>query len=182
MVARSPIAISSAVPEHSERIKRAWDTEEFASNELFPSSKLAFWNGTEFEGLTGLLVQLTVFACGGLAIGVKLAHVLADAQSMISFVRNWASINQSVTNNTPNPALSPLFDPSLLDYSATGKIDAEKRNPSILATAQSVPRTRYDYWAPTAKAPSWAQKAMETPSDIDVKTIEPAGTPPPWEF
>ena len=78
------------------------------------------------------------------------------------------------------PTLSPIFNPSLLDCRASGNIDTAKPDPSILAIAQSVPHTRYDYWAPAANAPLWAQKAMEISPEINPTTIRPPGTPIPW--
>lgn len=39
-----------------------------------------------------LLVQLTSFECGGVALGMCMSHKLADAAMMFMFVRDWAAI------------------------------------------------------------------------------------------
>ncbi|KAK3200736.1 hypothetical protein Dsin_024151 [Dipteronia sinensis] len=37
-----------------------------------------------------LAIQLNFFNCGGIAIGVCVSHKVADASSMITFIKNWA--------------------------------------------------------------------------------------------
>ncbi|XP_047316865.1 stemmadenine O-acetyltransferase-like [Impatiens glandulifera] len=38
-----------------------------------------------------LSIQVNLFECGGLAIGVSLSHIVGDADSLCSFVRGWAT-------------------------------------------------------------------------------------------
>ena len=48
-----------------------------------------------------LLVQLTSFACGGIAIGVSILHKLGDGMSLISFLKSWSSVtrgNQAIVS------------------------------------------------------------------------------------
>ncbi|KAL2938709.1 Salutaridinol 7-O-acetyltransferase [Bienertia sinuspersici] len=53
------------------------------------------------EGYTTLLlaIQINVFACGGIAIGVKMSHAISDAFSLLMFVKTWASMANKGSNN-----------------------------------------------------------------------------------
>ncbi|XP_068332340.1 stemmadenine O-acetyltransferase-like [Pyrus communis] len=57
-----------------------------------------------------LAVQVNVFDCGGMAIGVCISHKVADALSFIMFLNSWASITRgdcNIKNSTVSP---PIFD------------------------------------------------------------------------
>ncbi|XP_021724742.1 acetyl-CoA-benzylalcohol acetyltransferase-like [Chenopodium quinoa] len=72
------------------------------------------------EGFSNLLlaIQVNVFACGGIAIGVKMNHVVSDAFSLTMFVKTWASIANNNGNyhhallGCPNFEICKLFPPS----------------------------------------------------------------------
>lgn len=44
-----------------------------------------------------LRVQVNVFNCGGLIIGINISHILADGFTLGSFVKEWAHISQTGT-------------------------------------------------------------------------------------
>ncbi|XP_068329611.1 acyltransferase Pun1-like [Pyrus communis] len=48
----------------------------------------------EALGSTLLLVQISVFNCGGIVVSVSASHKIADAASFLTFVRAWAAINR----------------------------------------------------------------------------------------
>ncbi|KAB2614599.1 BAHD acyltransferase [Pyrus ussuriensis x Pyrus communis] len=48
----------------------------------------------EALGSTLLLVQISVFNCGGIVVSVSASHKIADAASLLTFVRAWAAINR----------------------------------------------------------------------------------------
>ncbi|KAF3431114.1 hypothetical protein FNV43_RR25844 [Rhamnella rubrinervis] len=59
-----------------------------------------------------LLVQVTFFDCGGLAIGVNMSHKLADSATMGVFIKDWAAIALGHGDTLPFPdfeAASKLF-------------------------------------------------------------------------
>nr|XP_043614134.1 stemmadenine O-acetyltransferase-like [Erigeron canadensis] len=56
-----------------------------------------------------LLVQVTLFKCGGIAIGACSSHKIGDAANFFTFIREWA--NASLTDN---PILIPEFSISSL--------------------------------------------------------------------
>ncbi|KAF2494694.1 hypothetical protein BU16DRAFT_511229 [Lophium mytilinum] len=177
VVTHSSSTISEILPDAAERSKGPWEPASFPSHELFPATNLAFVDASTCEGLPGMIIQLTTFECGALAIAVKMAHVLADAQTLNTFMKDWANLHRD-----PLFTPSPMFSPSTLSYRASGNIDAPSPDPTLLATANSVSRTRYDYYAPTPFAPSWAQSAMTPPPELANSTLAAPGIPPPWEL
>ncbi|KAJ8770599.1 hypothetical protein K2173_018090 [Erythroxylum novogranatense] len=54
-----------------------------------------------------LVIQLTLFSCGGIAISVSTSHKLADASSVGTFVQSWASITTQEGGRLVSP--EPMF-------------------------------------------------------------------------
>ncbi|KAK9713133.1 hypothetical protein RND81_06G005400 [Saponaria officinalis] len=53
-----------------------------------------------------LAIQVNVFACGGVAIGIKMSHAICDAFSVAMFVKTWTSIasgDSEIQSLTPSP-------------------------------------------------------------------------------
>ncbi|XP_057507634.1 stemmadenine O-acetyltransferase-like [Actinidia eriantha] len=48
-----------------------------------------------------VLVQVTFFECGGVAVAVNLSHKVADAMSLFTFVNGWAATARGETDVTP---------------------------------------------------------------------------------
>ncbi|XP_038688552.1 stemmadenine O-acetyltransferase-like [Tripterygium wilfordii] len=64
-----------------------------------------------------LFVQVNFFECGGMAIGVCLSHKLADATTLITFIKAWASIALESDEVVVHPELfvgASVFPP--VDY------------------------------------------------------------------
>lgn len=93
-------------------------------------------------------VQISLFGDGGYAIGVKLAHVLGDAQSLMTFVHMWAAKSRDLHSDTFSPSLfdSPFFDPKRPDDHASGDINRSDIDPHLAAVARALPLPRYDCW------------------------------------
>ena len=53
-----------------------------------------------------LAIQVNIFDCGGMAIGVCISHKVADALSLVMFLNNWAATARGDSNNT----IYPRFD------------------------------------------------------------------------
>lgn len=47
------------------------------------------------EGVRAMAVQLNVFECGGIAIGICISHKIADGTTLSSFLKAWAEITTS---------------------------------------------------------------------------------------
>ncbi|KAK4728134.1 hypothetical protein R3W88_021122 [Solanum pinnatisectum] len=82
--------------------------------EYLPFAKGMPWGSTpDDESL--LVVQLSHFNCGGLAISVRLSHKIADGCTLCNFISDWASIARDDENaNIPSPEMigSSIFPPS----------------------------------------------------------------------
>ncbi|KAF9059784.1 hypothetical protein BDP27DRAFT_1238072 [Rhodocollybia butyracea] len=178
--AHSPLNLS-LLPSPAERAKvhRVWDASVVASlGTLSDTPKLALHDQVSSEGLPCMVVQATTFADGGIAIAVKLAHPLADAHTLLTFVHDWASIHRGL------PAPSREFAPELLDQLAEGNIDASAPNPEIIARSIDVPLHRFDWWAsatpdcpPYMLPQTMIPPPLATYSDLPVKL----GRPLPWK-
>ena len=100
-------------------------------------------------------IQITSFACGGVAIGITIVHALADAQALATFIKDWSATSNSMLEQRPLPKLSPVFDPQALDVTAIGDIDAESPDEAIQAIARKLPCHRYDRYIKVPGQPSW---------------------------
>ncbi|KAG5639082.1 hypothetical protein H0H81_007026 [Sphagnurus paluster] len=151
-------------------------TEEF----LNATPPLALNNGGDYVGLPGMVVQITTLADRNIAVAVKLSHILADAQSLLQFTHDWASVNRAMSVGAPLPVLSPVFDPPALDRAAAGNIDAPNPDSAILDAARDLPLHRYDLWASEAGCPSFMIPATLIPSDLTPESMGSMGPPLPW--
>lgn len=178
--------LDEIVPSDEERKsgERVWNATDFPQDDLVPSCKLAFSsNLAEFEGMPGVSVQVTTFACGGFAIGVKMTHCLSDAVCLIQFAKAWAEQSRALFSGLPGSEAilltKPLFDPRLIDQHAGvcgDGLDADK-----IKLARSLPMHRYDWWE--AGAPSWGTPSTEAtkPAAEELRKIKLSpSTPPPW--
>ncbi|KAL9244315.1 hypothetical protein vseg_018102 [Gypsophila vaccaria] len=76
-----------------------------------------------------LAIQVNTFACGGMAIGIKMSHAVCDAFSFALFVKTWSSIArgeiQSITH-------SPIFEIWKSFPPHQSNIVSEDPNPDLL--------------------------------------------------
>lgn len=148
-LATSPLTIGSLVPDNEAKKAGCWNAAPSALEELLPGrsagepGRLALWNMQESDGLPCVVVQLTTFACGGVAIAVRIAHVLADADALVKFVGNWAT---AYRGERVKDADLPVFEPSLLDRNAAGRIDSQRPDQNIVAQSRALPVSRFDFW------------------------------------
>ncbi|OMO93569.1 Transferase [Corchorus olitorius] len=52
-----------------------------------------------------LAVQYNIFECGGIAIGIRLSHLIADGTSVITFVNAWAAMSRQSAQ-----VITPIFE------------------------------------------------------------------------
>ncbi|KAJ5176024.1 transferase family protein [Penicillium canariense] len=160
-----------------------WDCKQVPLSGLVPSSRLANSLKPNFANETGMLppvmaIQLTMLACGGFALAIKILHPLADIQSVTHFVEDWTKIGRWILSGSglPKPDLTPLFDPTRLDSVAAGDISGQQPDPAILEQIKSLPLHRYDWWATPALCP-WTQ---EIPEPFRNQKHTPIGPLMPW--
>jgi hypothetical protein len=186
-VIRHDFAVDSIVPTDSAASSSGgfWAGDSFPQSDLISPNRTALFNLKDFEGRPCLLVQINLFACGGYGIGIRIAHPLADAQSMMVFVHQWAA-NARGEFGAPKPSLfdGPVFDPSLLDLRAAGDIDAPSADESVVEAARSLPLHRFDWWE--TDAPGYSPHLVAStkncipPADILAKTTVSPSTTGPW--
>ena len=175
---------SSTLDKHSSGPKelgmKVWDAGYAASSSgLLPNDPLlALHNLVDYKGLPAVVVQVTQFACGGMVIGVKMAHCLGDAQTLVTFVKDWANISRSASP-LPDP---PLFAPGKIDDCASGLIDAHPPNAELIDKARKLPISRNDWWAPpsSGQVPEWGATLSSIPKTLQHANLEP-GTPMAWD-
>ncbi|KAK8078459.1 hypothetical protein PG996_004629 [Apiospora saccharicola] len=169
-----------------------WDNNAFPQKDLVSPSKLALAGLRDEEGLPCMVVQITLFACGGYGVGVRLAHPVADAQSMMVFMHKWAansrnSESSSCESVTQSTSLfgEPVFDPPQLDARAAGDIDsADGPDPELCARARALPMHRFSWW--DTEAPGYSPHLVETtknnmpPAEVLEKTTPSPSTTAPW--
>ncbi|KAF5365311.1 hypothetical protein D9758_005454 [Tetrapyrgos nigripes] len=186
--AESPHKLAKLIPSCEERATahRIWDGNVIPLLGIFPQTpNLALYDRVSHEGLPCMIIQVTTFACGGLAITVKLAHVLADAQTLLTFVHDWATQNRRLLEGMKVEDVKVIkrpFQPELVDAAAEGDIDAATPDGAVIAKARSIPLHRHDWWASsTEDCPPFMLKSTEIPeafrNSVPSLTL---GKPLPW--
>ncbi|KAI3801556.1 hypothetical protein L1987_29664 [Smallanthus sonchifolius] len=67
-------------------------------HQLIPSID---YQNTPLEEIPLLVLQVTRFACGGFSLGFNISHVVADGQSALHFVSEWARVCRGESIETP---------------------------------------------------------------------------------
>nr|GEY74727.1 transferase, chloramphenicol acetyltransferase-like domain protein [Tanacetum cinerariifolium] len=62
-----------------------------------------------------LATQITTLKCGGLALGISMAHRICDASTMTNFLNQWATFSQRDTN----------VEPSVVDFTSSSFFPAQ---------------------------------------------------------
>lgn len=178
VIAKSSCAVSDHIPNLDDRTRKEGylDVTSVPLDELLPSSPSLALNDDAQPDAPSMIVQITRFACGGVAIAVMMAHALADAQSLVQFVSSWASVHRAALRGDPAPSVHALFDPLLLD-AAAGSINAALPDQDLTSVAQALPRTRGDWWASAEGCP-WR---FHVPREVPKDDIWPPANAIPWE-
>ncbi|PWA98269.1 transferase, Chloramphenicol acetyltransferase-like domain protein [Artemisia annua] len=72
---------------------------------------IPFSRGTHQFNDPLLAIQVTMFECGGIVVGVRVAHKIADASTLCTFLNEWACISQ---DENDIGYFGPSFNSSLL--------------------------------------------------------------------
>ncbi|KAL8191567.1 hypothetical protein R6Q57_028298 [Mikania cordata] len=67
-------------------------------HQLIPSID---YQNTPLEEIPLLVLQVTRFVCGGFSLGLSISHVVADGQSALHFVSEWARVCRGESLETP---------------------------------------------------------------------------------
>lgn len=180
ITATSTATIETLCPTSRTRKFPIFDRQKIPLDSFLPSGRIARATAILQPDTAdaACAIQITKTACDGFALGVKLAHPLADIQSLVYFVKDWAKINRWYLegSNTPKPILQPVFEPARLDDMAAGDINMDDADSVVLERIKHLPLHRYDWWAAPAQCP-WPQEIPEPFRDQDVAVI---GKVMPW--
>ena len=182
------IRLDEIVPEAESRRTeegRIWDLSGMLSHKFIPSSPVLALKTEEINAIApAVMVQITDFLCGGLCVGVMIAHPLADAHTMGIFMHRWQyehtqllAAKGSITVKAEPTAIPPLplIDPQMVDKAAAGDIEAAEADPAICAKGRSLPTFRHDWYAaPEGKEP-------ELPPGLEKDMIKTPGDTMPWK-
>ncbi|KAL4926879.1 transferase family protein [Aspergillus undulatus] len=182
------LSVKALAPSAEERASSSgvWRGDQFDQKPLLSETLLPLHNLRDCDGLPAMQVQINLFSDGGYGIGIKMAHVLADAQSLMVFVHNWAANSRKTFNvgDHVSPfAGPPIFDPAQLDACAAGDIDAPVPDPSLLEEARQLPLHRFNWWG--IDDPGYSPFLIPTTENsippIDgIQSRVSASTPAPW--
>ncbi|KAL4907958.1 hypothetical protein BDW74DRAFT_189310, partial [Aspergillus multicolor] len=184
--ARCESRLDEVVPDPAKRKSpdsRAWDLSCPASHFLPDGNKVPFIGGSSSG--PPVLIQVTEFKCGGVAIGIRIAHPLADAQALSVFMKRWSfehtilfgDISPDVAPKSHPEPPSPIFDPQLLDSHAAGDINAASPDETILAKSRALPSIRHDWFYPASNG----DPDRNLPPGLSRSMIKSPGTPMPKE-
>ena len=190
VVARAGVSVGEVVPSFVERAERwggVWINRTWAKAELFSTTQLATTGG-EHEGQPCMSVQLTQFACGGLAISARWPHTLCDMTAIMTFMRNWATVHRTLlAGNDPTTAIppdcAPRFEPELVDSCAAGDVTDHSKpvDQALLELVAALPRANWDWWATSEEGcPAPMQASTRIPSQFTAQQCEPFGEPAMW--
>ncbi|KAK0451100.1 transferase [Armillaria borealis] len=144
--ARTNARLADLIP--SPRPK-AWDASGLPAAKFLPSTPV------DPEG-PAMLIQITTFACGGIAIGIRLAHPLSDAHTLAHFARDWGRIEHLLDAYAPGPEVDE----------------------ALVREARKLPCNRYDWWISGSDFP-FASQATVIPPGFD-PPADVGGTRMPW--
>ncbi|KAI0767622.1 transferase family-domain-containing protein [Fomes fomentarius] len=179
--ARCSSTLASLIPDSAARISSgAWFADSFPSHQLLSPTSLALHNTDEYEGRHCVSVQLTTFACGGLSIGLRIVHCIADATAMFQFVKDWGAVHRAVLSHSPLPELNPMFDPTLVDNAAAGDIKGPAPDPTLVSIENTLPMVRYDWWLSADGCPEIMLGATKVPEELKGTDLGPPGDAAPW--
>ncbi|KAI0265285.1 hypothetical protein BC834DRAFT_805634, partial [Gloeopeniophorella convolvens] len=185
VTATASVKLSDVVPEAALRhsASKLWDITDVPVQQLFPTPGVPLRDLSNKADSPGVQVQITTFADHGIAIAIRAAHPLADAQTLASFAENWGAKFRGLSNNHP-PLSTPVFNPALFDAAAAGDIDASAPDSALVERSRALPFHRYDYWTHTPGNPPFMDRdpqviiPQEVPADIVAGREE--GVALPW--
>ncbi|GAA5896038.1 hypothetical protein JCM8208_007513 [Rhodotorula glutinis] len=134
-----------------------------------------------------LAIQVLRFSCGGVAVGFRVSHSLADASTLNRFVADWADVHRAALAADGSLGGVPVphrpFEPERVDEHAMGDLDADDLDDAAEREYVKLPRTAFDLWADSAQHPDGMALTSDPDPSIDALDAalgRPRGSPPPW--
>uniref|UniRef100_L2FV63 Transferase family protein n=1 Tax=Colletotrichum fructicola (strain Nara gc5) TaxID=1213859 RepID=L2FV63_COLFN len=189
IVAEYDTNLDQVVPSRNERETslKEWNASDFQQSDFLPNTKIALSSLNAIEGLPSMAIQLTAFRCGGIGISAMIAHPLADAACLMTFMNSWAARSRALLHpesiSGGSKIVKPVFEPSLLDQVAQLSHGGASDNAKI-QKARSLPMHRFDWWAEDAPGfPSGTKPATQAtmPSAEEMGNTQLSSSSfPPW--
>lgn len=194
VVAHRDVDVADLSPDFLDCLPEGnvWDANTFPAESLLSATPLASFEAPLADAplAPAMTVRISFFRCGGYAVGIRVLHALADAQTLLLFVKTWAATcaarNPCYLRPAPPKASLPvpLFDPALLDSHAGDDLDASSPNLALVHIARALPMYRFDGWAVDAHgitpSASLAGVASLPPRDLFPSETLSSAVPPPW--
>ncbi|CAG7930785.1 unnamed protein product [Penicillium olsonii] len=162
-----------------------WVGDGFTESLFVSREPLALSNLHDYAGLPGMRVQITLLN-GGYAVGVKMAHCLADAQTLMTFMHLWSANSQESFGHEQDSSKVeiPIFDPQSLDSCAGGDIDSPSCDQALSQKARNLPLHRFSWWDTSNEAyPEFCIPTTEhskpSPGQLEQTHVSPS-EPAPW--
>ncbi|KAF5531819.1 transferase family [Fusarium phyllophilum] len=139
-------------------------------------SCIGLWPAVPLNKLYETCIQITTFECGGFSLGITMNHALADATTVIFFVKHWSKTHELMFNpRTPQPSLAePYFAPHLVDQHITADLEGEKE----------AKRLEKAHQLPTLRNETYDMKPEELPTRLELSETYSVGDQIPvgdWE-
>ncbi|KAL4931129.1 transferase family-domain-containing protein [Aspergillus undulatus] len=154
ITARCELPLDEVAPSAAQRKSpgfKSWNLSCSARVFLPDLSKVPFNVQHPQKAAPPVSIQITQFGCGGIALGIRIAHSLADAQSLAVLMHRWSYEHSLLSNSKVSKTTTPLFpngffnseytvfNPQLLDTRAAGAIDARNPDETVLVKSRSLP-------------------------------------------
>ena len=178
IVATSTATLEDLSPLSRTEHKPIWDRHQAPLDEFSPLTSLVnpLKDTPEYGYIPAIAIQATMLGCGGYVLSVKAAHAIADAHSLVYFVKHWAAVSRSILQSLPLPSQTPMFYPKMLDSLAAGDINSDAADEAIIQQTTKLPFHRYDWWIPSPGMPCWGTLKP----DVFTEEVVPAGNAIPW--
>ena len=183
LLARCDASISNMLPVPEKRLDQ-WNASQFEFNHLFAGQEapLALEKDASSTGTLPLMViKITSFVDGGLAIATRLVHAMGDLPSLMRFMHDWAATNQAITfHEAPSP-MKPLFNPGLVDAASAGCSNGQLPDLELIHQSRLAPIHRFDWWASKSGVPKCFARRTQIPNCLQhLRPNVHYGTPIPW--
>ncbi|KAJ4300676.1 hypothetical protein N0V90_002764 [Kalmusia sp. IMI 367209] len=183
VIAQTESRMNDALPGRGEKMGLYACDEILREDVLLPSIRLASYASQPEHTDPSVTVQITHFSCGGTAIGIQMAHCLADAITLSHFVHDWSATHEALASKSPPPELHPVFEPRILDDRAAKSVDDIRPDKKTLGTAYKLPLHRYDWWSSSENA-VYGPVACAVPGPLrdepTAQEIAAQGSKMPW--
>ncbi|GJN89925.1 hypothetical protein Rhopal_002914-T1 [Rhodotorula paludigena] len=167
--------------------RELYSAATLADADIYPPGEVVVRLRPEVVPGPAFAIRFTRFSCGGVAIGFRISHTIADATSLNQFCIDWADEHRVLveTGSLEHHKLPVRpFDPAAVDAHALGDLDAASADEELEREYARVPRTAMDLWLNPESHPPGTVNSSAPPDSLlphlDPAQLAPRGQPAPW--